>query len=168
MTSENGTGGLNTLPIIEKIICREPIRPVMMKILGSRALGPVVKKMLDREVVTYLFFGVVTTFVAFILFSLCLLLKITIFWTNIISSVLAIMFAFVVNKHFVFLSRDWSLRITIGELWKFAGGRLLVMYGESWLLKLLVEGLGFNKIVCKMFTLVLVMVANYIVSKLIF
>lgn len=168
MASEHGAGDLNTLPVINKIINFKPIAPLAGKLLGHKALGPFFKKMLDREIVTYIFFGVVTTIVGITLYWLCLLLGLSVFWSNIVSSVLAILFAFAVNKHFVFLSKDWALRKTAGELWKFAGGRLVVMYAESWLLKLLVEGWGFNNIISKIFTMILVMITNYIISKLIF
>ena len=168
MKSERENGDLNTLPVIEKIIGLKPVAPLTRKILEHKTLGPAVKKMLDREIITYIFFGALTTVVSFSLFTLCLFLNISIFWTNVISSVIAILFAFIVNKQFVFLSRDWSPRKTGGELWKFAGGRLAFMYAESWLLKLLVDGLGFNGLICKVFTLILVMIANYIISKFIF
>jgi len=168
MASEIKPDDLDTLPIIEKIIYFKPVAPLAKKVLEDRKLGPAAKKFLSREVVTYLFFGVVTTILNFIAYSFLLYINISVFWTNIISSVIAILFAFVVNKHFVFLSKDWSPRKTGMELWQFAGGRVIIMLGESWLLKLLVDVWGFNGIICKIFTVTLVMIANYFISKFIF
>jgi putative flippase GtrA len=161
--------GLNTLPIIEKIISQKQIAPLANIFLGHRVLGPITKKALDREIVTYLFFGVLSTIVGFVSYMACFsLFMMSALISNIISSAIAILFAFVVNKHFVFLSKDWSLRVALRELGQFAGGRVLVSGGETLLLGLLVDHLGFNGGLCKILTLTLVMVANYILSKLIF
>jgi len=168
MNSKKGTADFSTLPIIEKVIYSKHAAPVTKKVLEHKTWGPVVKKALDREIVTYLFFGVLTTVVGFFSFEFCRRLHASAVVSNVVSSVVAIAFAFIVNKQFVFLSRDWSFRNTVRELWQFTGGRLIVMAGETGLLYLLVDRMGLHDSICKIFTLILVMIANYIISKFIF
>jgi len=168
MASEQGGGGLNTLPVIEKIIYLKPFAPFTEMLLRHKALGPVIKKALDREIVIYIFFGVVTTIVGFAAFWICRRFDLSATVSNVVSSVIAIAFAFVVNKHYVFLSKDWSFGNTVRELWQFTGGRLIVMAGQTGLLYLLVDRMKLNDNACWLITIILVMIANYIISKLIF
>ena len=185
------TRDFETLPFIDRIISHKWILPLSEKILGHKTLGPVIKKILDRTIMTYLICGVLTTIVGIASFWFCQLC-ITLLMlgvmpseaavieefkpklgfiaaaSNIISSAVAIVFAFIVNKHFVFLSKDWSLRKTAKEFWQFTGGRLIVMAGETGLLYLLVDKWGFNTFICKLFTMVLIVIVNYFISKLIF
>jgi putative flippase GtrA len=146
----------------------KPLRPLTEKILAHKKLGPIAQKLLGREILTYLAAGVATTIFSFLMFELFIFTGIGIVATNVISSILAIIFAFAVNKHFVFLSRDWSIKRMAPELVKFSGGRLIVMFAETGLLYLLVDMWGLNETICKIFTLVMVVVVNYIISKLIF
>ena len=159
---------LKTLPVIEKILNLKFIAPLAKLVLEHKLLGPIVKKMLDREIIAYLFFGFLTTIVGFSSFWFCRRFNLSALLSNIVSSVIAIIFAFIVNKHFVFLSKDWSLRNAARELWQFTGGRIVVMAAETGLLFLLVDFIGFNDNICKIITTVLVMITNYIISKLIF
>jgi len=168
MSAEQGAGGLNTLPFIEKLIYLKPFSPVTKKALESKVLGPVVKKALDREIVIYIFFGVVTTIVGFVLFRACLFIGFNNSASTAISAVIAIAFAFAVNKHYVFLSRDWSLKKTVNELWQFSGGRLIVSAGQTGLMYLMVDRLHYNGNLWWLITTILVMIVNYIISKLIF
>jgi len=165
----NNPRDFETLPIIDKILNNKRIAPVTDRILSHKTLGRFVKKMLDREIVTYLIAGVLTTIVGYFAFvAFYMPLNTGAVVANIASSAIAILFAFVINKHFVFLSKDWSLKKTIKEFIPFSGGRVAISAGETGLLFLLVDRMGFNGAICKVFTLILVMVVYYILSKLIF
>ncbi|MDR2650501.1 MAG: GtrA family protein [Clostridiales bacterium] len=167
-SSDKNSGDLKTPPIVEHIINHRWLAPLFKKLLEHKKLGPVTKKILDREVLTYLICGALTTVVGFLSFWLCRRFSMSALASNIISSAAAIIFAFIVNKHFVFLSRDWSLRKTVREFWQFIGGRLIVTAGESGLLYLAVDIMGFNDNICKVFTMILVVIVNYFISKFIF
>ena len=162
------TTDINTLPIIEKIIYCRLFAPLFEKIFEHKTLGPFFRKILDREIVVYIICGVLTTIVGYSSFWFCHRLGLLGVTSNIISSAIAIAFAFVVNKHFVFLSKDWSLKKTGMELWQFTGGRLIVSAGDTALIYLLVDILNLNAYICKLVTMILVMIINYIISKLIF
>ncbi|MDR1559902.1 MAG: GtrA family protein [Clostridiales bacterium] len=159
---------LDTLPIVKKIISLKWFAPLFKKILEHEKIGPPVKKILEREVLSYLICGVLTTLVGFFSFWVCRRMNMNALVSNVVSSAVAILFAFIVNKHFVFLSKDWSLRKTAKEFWRFIAGRLIVMAGESGLLYLAVDIMGFNDNICKIFTMILVVIVNYFISKFIF
>lgn len=84
-------------------------------------------KLLNRETVMYLVFGVGTTLVNYIVFFLCYEMA---FGrdnspaANAIAFVAAVVFAFVVNKAFVFESRSWSPEILKKEIPPFLAARV--------------------------------------------
>ena len=84
---------------------------------------------------------------------------------NTVSTVLAVLFAYVTNKIFVFRAPGWGLKHLILEFGKFCGARLVTFVVETALLLLLVDRLGLNSTLMKGFTMVLVVLGNYVLSK---
>lgn len=78
----------------------------------------------------------------------------------------AVLFAFFTNKPFVFQSHNWSLKVVIPELFKFIGSRLLSGLLEIGIVKLTIDILCLNPIIWKLLTAVIVVVLNYLFSKL--
>ena len=77
------------------------------------------------DVLSYLFFGVLTTVVNYLVYLPCYnLLHISASISNVIAWVAAVAFAFVTNKPFVFQSHDWSASVVLPELTKFVGCRV--------------------------------------------
>ena len=69
------------------------------------------------DMVSYLFFGVLTTVVNYLVYlPLYNLLGISAAVSNIIAWVAAVAFAYVTNKPFVFKSHDWSMKTVFGGL----------------------------------------------------
>jgi putative flippase GtrA len=155
-------------PVVEKFINTKAIAPLANRIMASKRWGPPFRKLLSREILTYMFWGITTTIVNYAAFLIFEFIGMDVGWNNILSSTIAILFAFVVNKHFVFLSTDWHVSKFMPELVKFVGGRLAAMFVETFMLVILVDKLGLYAAICKMFTLLFVMAVNYIISKLIF
>ena len=74
------------------------------------------------DMVSYLFFGVLTTIVNYLVYlPLYNLAGISAAVSNIIAWVAAVVFAYVTNKPFVFKSHDWSMKTVLPELSKFVG-----------------------------------------------
>ena len=119
------------------------------------------------DILSYLFFGVLTTAVNYLVYLPCYNL-----WglsgtaSNVIAWVFAVAFAYVTNKPFVFRSHDWSAKTVIPELTKFVGCRLGSGGLETLIILVTVDLLGWNGNVMKLITSVLVVVLNYIASKL--
>ena len=120
-----------------------------------------------RDVIVYLIFGVLTTVVNYIVYLPCYnVLGLSGSASNAIAWVGAVAFAYLTNKPFVFQSRDWSARTVIPELTKFVGCRIGSGVLETAIIFLTVDWLGWNGNVMKLLTSVLVVVLNYIGSKL--
>lgn len=121
-----------------------------------------------REVLSYLFFGVLTTVVNYIVYlPVYNMLGFSAALSNAIAWVVAVAFAYVTNKPFVFKSHDWSAKTVIPELTKFVSCRIASGVAETLILLVTVDFLRWNGNVWKLITSVLVVILNYIASKLV-
>ena len=119
------------------------------------------------DMVSYLFFGVLTTAVNYLVYlPLYNLLGISAAVSNIIAWVAAVAFAFVTNKPFVFGSHDWSRKTVMPEFIKFIATRISSGVLETGILLVAVDLLGGNGNIWKLITQVLVIIINYVGSKL--
>ena len=126
------------------------------------------KRLIEKywDVLTYLFFGVLTTIVNYVVYLPCYnLLGWSAGFSNILAWIVAVTFAFVTNKPFVFKSHDWSWKVVWPELTKFVGCRIGSGVLETGILMVAVDWLQWNGNVWKLITAVLVIVLNYIGSK---
>lgn len=114
----------------------------------------------------YLVFGVLTTLVNYLIYFPCDQLLHTAWLSNSIAWVVAVLFAYVTNKPFVFQSFDWSLKTVVPEFIKFVGTRVASLVVENLILLLTVDVLQWNRIFWKLAASVLVVVLNYVGSKL--
>ena len=86
-----------------------------------------IRKLLNRETILYIIFGVATTVVNYAVFHLLY----NVLWhqensltANAAAFVAAVIFAFVVNKLFVFESRSWDAATLKREIPSFLGARI--------------------------------------------
>lgn len=86
-----------------------------------------IKKLLNKETVLYIIFGVATTVVNYVVFHLLY----NVLWqqensliANAVAFVAAVIFSFVVNKMFVFESRSWDMDAMKREIPSFLAGRI--------------------------------------------
>jgi putative flippase GtrA len=128
-------------------------------------IRPLIEKYWD--ILSYLFFGVLTTAVNYVVYLPCYnLLHLSAAVSNAIAWVAAVAFAYLTNKPFVFKSYDWSLKTVLPELAKFVGCRVGSGALETAILFLCVDLLQWNGNVWKLVTSVLVVIINYVASKL--
>lgn len=119
------------------------------------------------DVIGYLIFGVLTTLVNYMIYiPLQSVLGLRAAISNVIAWVGAVAFAFLTNKPFVFGSHDWSKKTVVPELMKFLSCRIGSGVLETGILLLTVDILSMNGVIWKFVTQVLVIVINYIGSKL--
>ena len=119
------------------------------------------------DVVPYLFFGVLTTVVNYVVYLPCLnFLGFSAAVSNCIAWVVAVTFAFLTNKPFVFQSHDWSRKTVVPEFTKFIATRISSGVLETVILLIAVDTLGGNGNIWKLVTQVMVIVVNYVGSKL--
>lgn len=132
-------------------------------------MGNRIRKLLEKywDIFAYLFFGVCTTVVNYIIYLPCYnLLGFSASLSNVFAWVVAVAFAYLTNKPFVFKSNDWSRKTVIPELTKFVGCRIGSGAAETVILFLAVDLLGWNGNIWKLLTQIMVVVLNYIGSKL--
>nr|WP_207747841.1 GtrA family protein [Clostridium sp. D33t1_170424_F3] len=117
--------------------------------------------------VLYITFGVLTTAVNILSFGL---LRDVLHWelltANTLAWVLSVAFAFVTNKLFVFQSKSFAARTLWREVASFAGARLLSLGVDTAGMWLLVRLLSWNDWLAKVIMNVIVIVLNYVFSKL--
>lgn len=124
------------------------------------------RKELLKEVLAYVFWGVMTTLVNLGLFFLLdTVLSIPYLVANAVAIVGSILFAYVVNKLFVFESKTASWQENIREFLSFIGFRLLSGLVDMLIMWLLVDFLTLDTNLAKLATQFIIVVLNYIFSK---
>lgn len=120
------------------------------------------------DILAYLFFGVLTTVVNYIVYLPCYnMLGFNASVSNVIAWIFAVAFAYLTNKPFVFKSHDWSAATVLPELTKFVGSRIASGALETVIIFVYVDLMHLDGNIMKLVTSVLVVVINYVASKLI-
>lgn len=120
-----------------------------------------------KEVLLYLLFGGLTTIVSigtYAWFNVKLGLNELI--ANVISWIFAVLFAYVTNKIWVFQSRNLKWNELAAEICKFFGGRLFTLAVEEGILFVFITLLHGNSVLVKIIAQVVIVILNYIISKL--
>ncbi len=153
----------------------EKFYEICEKFIKSEKLMNLIRKVISKEVVSYLFFGVLTTVVALVTFGF--FNKFTdVLISNVISWFAAVIFAYVTNKLFVFDSKSWKWKIISKEIPSFAGARVLTLGIEESGLIILIKWLHLDvpltfsfisgEMVIKIFISIIVVILNYVFSKI--
>lgn len=138
-----------------------------------------------REIVLYLLFGGLTTLVNLLVYSLLILLvdpqrvlSPSILWVqtpvkwyhiaSVIAWIAAVSFAYGSNKLYVFQSRNLTRRELLKEISSFFGARVvsLLLFDLAGL-SLCIDVFGMNEYIAKFVMNVLVIIFNYVASKLV-
>ena len=125
-------------------------------------------KLINRETITYIIFGVLTTAVNYVTYYL--LYKFTALDAviyNTIAWALSVIFAFITNKIFVFESKKWNIRTVLLEFLPFVGARILSLLLEETFLLLTVHVMGMHELIAKIIISVVVVIVNYFARKFI-
>ena len=121
-----------------------------------------------REVISYLVFGVLTTVVSFIFYFIpSALFGLPAWSSSIISWIFAVSFAYVTNKRYVFESKAYGLRQVTTEIILFFGARLVSLGINVAIMFVFVDWYGLNELLFFIISQVVVMVMNYVFSKLV-
>ncbi len=120
-----------------------------------------------KELISYVLWGAATTAVNYAVYFPCTkLLRLDHILSNVIAWIVAVLFAFVVNKAFVFASKSWKRDTVLGELWKFVSARILSGVLETLILFIFVNLLRFDDGIVKILAGIAVVLLNYAVSKM--
>lgn len=132
-----------------------------------------IKKLYNKykEIVNYLIIGVLTTVVSLVSFYLVRIFVFTndsqfdIQFANVISWVLAVLFAFVTNKKYVFESKSTGYQKFL-EMIKFYVSRLTTLGVEMFVMWLLTSPLKVDDMISKIIVQFIIVILNYVFSKL--
>ena len=119
-----------------------------------------------KEVLLYLFFGGLTTLVNIITFFVLRLFNVEIYISNLVAWIVSVLFAFITNKIIVFESDAKDKKKNIRELVSFFGFRILSLGMDMLSMYLLLQILSTGELFAKIVTNIIVVILNYIFSKL--
>ena len=121
-----------------------------------------------KDVIAYLFFGVCTTVVNVVVYWLCAHpLKVRTMPSAVIAWIAAVLFAYVTNRKWVFHSQAYSATEIAREITSFFACRIATGVLDWACMFVFVDMLHWNDIVIKVAANILVIVLNYIASKII-
>ena len=85
---------------------------------------------------------------------------------NVLSWIITVMFAFLTNRVWVFDSKTEGMGEFLKQMTSFYGGRVITLVIEEAILLVFITWLGFPSMIIKIIAQVVVIVLNYIISKL--
>lgn len=123
-----------------------------------------------KEIINYLIFGVLTTVVSLATYYICVYtflnpnnsLQLQI--ANIISWIVGVAFAYITNRKFVFESKEQA---KLQEAGKFVTSRIATLIADMLVMFIGVTVLTLNDKIVKLISQIIVIVANYLLSKII-
>lgn len=121
-----------------------------------------------KEVLLYLFFGGLTFIISIASYAFFdITMEMNELVANIFSWIIAVLFAYITNRTWVFENTKSSAAGIVQELIMFMSGRVATLVVEEVILLVFITWLGFGSMVVKIVAQVIVIVLNYIISKLI-
>ena len=119
----------------------------------------------DRELVLYVFFGALTFFVNIVTYFIFEdLMGINYLISNILAWFFSVLFAYVTNRIWVFESKSPDI---LKEMSLFFGGRIFSGAVDTGLMYLFIDVLMISDLISKIVVQVIVIILNYVFSKLI-
>lgn len=123
----------------------------------------------NEEIINYIIVGALTTLVSLITYYACVLtildpkdaLELQI--ANVISWIISVSFAYITNRVFVFKSKSKNI---LKEVVSFVSARVITLFIDMFIMFLMVTLVGINDKISKIIVQVMVIVLNYIFSKL--
>ena len=101
-------------------------------------LKAIFKKIVNKETILYVVFGVLTTLVNFVAFKLFTMVfdklissQLGVHISNVLAWIFAVAFAYVTNKLFVFESKSWEGKVLAKEIPSFVAARLFSLGVEE-------------------------------------
>lgn len=138
---------------------------LVMGLPGIKIFEPFYLK--HKEGLLYLFFGGLTFFVSIVTYGLfnvvCNLNELV---ANILSWFIAVYFAYMTNRNYVFRVKHSDIKRHFRQIGDFFSARVLTLLLEEVILFVFITKLGFSSMPVKIAAQFVVIVTNYILSKL--
>lgn len=119
-----------------------------------------------KEIILYVFFGGLTTLVNFVFYYIFTrFMFLNELWASAFAVILSILFAYVTNRKWVFNSEAQGAKEIFPEMLKFFGGRAFSAVLDVFIIFITVTMLHFNDLIMKIISNIIVIIINYIISK---
>lgn len=119
-----------------------------------------------REIINYLFFGVLTTVVNYVTYLVMSPFFVLTTVPTVVAWVLSVLFAYLTNRKYVFCSHSTG-REALKEAGGFVTARVMSGVLDVAIMWVFADCIGFNDLVIKLLSNVVVVVFNYVASKLV-
>ena len=121
-----------------------------------------------KGIIFYGIFGVITTVINIATYAVCYrVLGVPNVPSNIIAWLVAVLFAFITNKLYVFDSKSMEKKTVISELIKFMAARLATGGVDLLIMFIGVDVMHGPDVVLKVCSNIIVIILNYVLSKLV-
>lgn len=154
---------------LQKLTVPEQSRKRGLYLMGNKITN-LMKKLLNKETISYLIFGVLTTIINIVVFRIAenrllpfMSPTAAALAANIIAWVLSVAFAFITNKLFVFESKSMNFRLIMKELYSFVIARLLSLAFDEGFMFVAIKFM--DSMIAKIISNVFVVIINYVLSK---
>lgn len=130
---------------------------------------PTIKKLFYRhkEIILYVFFGGLTTLCNVLAYLLLVYpLKINELVATAIAWLISVVFAYLTNRKWVFESRETGVKAIMVEAIRFLSARLFSGGVDLAIMAIFVTVCGFNDVLIKLISNIMVIVLNFILSKI--
>lgn len=127
-------------------------------------LNKLFKTVINRETISYVIVGISTTVVNLVVYTLlCKIMPYAV--ANLISLIFTKLYAYFMNKIFVFRTKLSSVKETVIEFLKFMVTRGLTGVIDYFGLIILVSGFGFDELISKYVLQIVITVLNFFFGK---
>lgn len=129
-------------------------------------MGILWKRLVNRETISYVIFGVLTTLVDWAVYRIVRWPGYSVAFSSAVSWASAVLFAFITNKRFVFQSKALGMAPLAREFLSFVSCRAFTGLFTIVFMVAAVDGLGWNEWLGKAAVSAISLVMNYVFSKL--
>ena len=123
-------------------------------------------KVMNREVISYLIFVVLTTLVNWVVYAAMVKVHIDYRIATAVAWAVSVLFAFIVNKIFVFQSYNMRPAFVMKEITSFVACRAVSGVMEMVFMIVMVSWIHMDEYISKIAVSVIVVIVNYVFSKL--
>lgn len=119
-----------------------------------------------EEILNYLISGAIGVVISVVSYALSRKIGFGIIESNIISWVIAVICMYILNKLFVFKSKCSNRKELLKEFFSFVSARIFTFFVETFILWLGADVLKINDILIKIIAQIVIIILNYILSKI--
>lgn len=120
-----------------------------------------------KQLIVYIIVGVMTTLVNFIVYYISTRqFNLSEYTSNFIAWIVAVIFAFITNKFIVFKSKNKNIKFVLKEGISFVSMRVISLGFDMLIMYIVISVLNWNDLIGKLISQVVVVISNYIFSKL--